>query len=80
MAYIFEKHTQNVCDHNKDWDILGTGRQPNVGAKGKYYNAYYCQRCKKVYYENCHFRELIKVFYSRKGTVEHLKYIVEEGV
>lgn len=74
MAYIFEKHTQNVCNHNKHWEILGTGGQDGVGKKGKYCNIYYCPLCKKVYYEDCHFREdLIKIFYSKKGTCDYLK-------
>ena len=75
--YTFEKNTQNVCDHNEEWEILGTGGHENVGAKGKYYNIYYCPLCKKLYYEDCHFRELIKVFYSKKGTRDYLKEVVE---
>lgn len=78
MAYIFENNSQNVCNHNEDWEILGTGGQDNVGVKkGYFYNIYYCPLCKKVYYEDCHFRkDLIKVFYSKKGTGDYLKDIV----
>lgn len=72
--YTFEKHTQNVFDHHKKWEILGTGGYDKVGVKKNYfYNIYYCPLCKKVYYEDCHFRkDLIKVFYSKKATVDYL--------
>lgn len=71
----FEQNTQNICIHTKCWDIIGTGRQQNVGRESRYYNAYFCPKCKKVYYEDYHFTEPIRLFYTKKGTVEYLKEI-----
>lgn len=72
----FEKNTQNVCNnHVDDWEIIGTGRQDGVGHEDRFYNAYYCPKCKKVYYEDYEFSNPIRVFYSKKGTKIHLKSI-----
>lgn len=72
---MFEKNTQNIChEHIKYWDIIGTGRDNNVGRSSRYYNAYYCPKCKKVYYEDCDFAKPIRLFYSKKATIGYLSY------
>lgn len=73
--YKFENNNQNVCCHYEQWEILGTGVFDKVGyGNGHYCNLYYCPLCKKVYYEDCHFRtDVIKVFYSKKATCYYLK-------
>lgn len=74
----FEKNTQNVCNnHVDDWEIIGTGRHEGVGHEDRFYNAYYCPKCKKVYYEDCEFSKPIRVFYSKRGTKIHLKSITQ---
>lgn len=71
--FTFEKNTPNVCKEHVDaWIIMGTGRDDGVGKKTRYYNAYYCPICKKVYYEDCDFAEPIRVFYSKKATRQYL--------
>lgn len=70
-----ERHHNNYCYHTKELMIIGTGGLDNVGRKNKFYNAYYCPLCKKVYFEDFFNNHKIRLFYSKKVTLEHLKYI-----
>lgn len=70
---MFEKNHQNYCGHTNEMEILGTGGLSNVGKKDRFYNGYYCPKCKKVYYEDCFFGKPYRLFYTKKGTIDELK-------
>lgn len=72
---MFERHHNNYCGHTYDLIPLGLGGLPNVGRKWNFYNGYYCPLCKKVYFEDFHDNHRIRIFYSKKATIQHLKII-----
>lgn len=64
-----------LCCDVENLEILGTGGLSNVGKKGQYHNGYYCPKCKKVFYELADFGDVVHLFYTKKGTMEHLAYL-----
>ncbi len=67
---ITEKHEQGYCGHDHNLEVIGVGR------KSRFYNGYYCPKCKKVYLEDTIFAKPTRMFYSKKATIDHLKYIM----
>lgn len=71
---MFEKNHQGYCGHKEDLIILGSGGINGVGKNNRFYNGYYCPKCKKVYYEDYYFAKPCRLFYTKKGTIDELKY------
>lgn len=75
-SLIFRKPI--TCCDTKSMELLGTGGYSRKGktTNGKYYDGYYCSKCKRVYIA-CHFhgRDLV---YSPVATRQHLEGISEK--
>jgi hypothetical protein len=69
-----------LCCNNKSLEILGTGGMGvDVGKRGQWHNLYACTNCNKVFYELADFGDVIQLFYSKKGTREYQKDLVENA-
>lgn len=66
----------SCCDVETQ-EIIGTGGYSRKGktTKGKYYDGYYCRKCKRVYID-CHFHGVHgydRATYSPRATRNYLK-------
>jgi hypothetical protein len=71
---------QALCCGTESLEILGTGDMGvKVGKMKQWHNLYACKNCKKVFYELADFGEVVQLFYSKKGSIEYQKELVEKA-
>ncbi|PLS15082.1 hypothetical protein CVD28_24930 [Bacillus sp. M6-12] len=68
-----------LCCGADSLEVIGTGGLGvEVGKKNQWHNLYVCKKCKKVFYELADFGDVVQLFYSKKGTREYQKELVEQ--